>query len=120
MNLGLRYGWYIKGPYSTDVSHAAYRLQSIFDDVRLNKILPSFSRGEKEKASRSRRLFEAIDKLGRDKAYWYELVASVAFLRVSNHLTDRGISSFLRDVKPGMKKKDVRKAIEVLNDFERE
>jgi len=120
LDLNSRYGWYIRGPYSTDISHAAYRIQSIFEDERISNILPSFERNEEKQLSKSQELFKAIDQLGEDKAYWYELVASVAFLQESNNLQDEDIFSFLETAKPRMfSKEHVRKALKTLRQFRR-
>jgi len=118
LNLNLRYGWYIHGPYSTDLSHMAYRLQKISQDSKIQDLLPNLSKDEKKKVSEAKRLFAVVDKLGKNVDYWYELVASLIFLKESNYpkpSNNKEVASVLEEKKTGkFRQPDVEKALSLI------
>jgi uncharacterized protein YwgA len=80
VDLGYRYGWYIKGPYSTELTRDYYAMaeavaggeqipgnQQLRDDIRV-------------KLRRVRAQFEVPEEVSLSKADWMELLASWHYL----------------------------------------
>jgi hypothetical protein len=81
IDLGYRYSWYLKGPYSTGLTRDYYQLSEAaelgdrsFENRSLNPAI-------REKLARLRPLFEVPQDFPRNQADWLELLASWHYLR---------------------------------------
>ena len=119
LNVGVRFGWYVHGPYCTDLSHLAYRLSAVSHDKQIVDILPEFNEHEQEALSRAGSLFNEIESLDESKpaSYWYELVGSILFLK-DHKLGMSDVDSifrFLEQKKPDrFERDDVERAFELI------
>jgi len=83
--LGYRFGWYVFGPYSTDLTRDAYGLQGLEPHLReSNDATPA-----------TQKLKEFLGKVGtlrpkRTEGYWLELLSSLHFLAVQASPPVRG------------------------------
>jgi hypothetical protein len=98
LDLGYRYGWYLRGPYSTTLTQAYYDLERNVavgsdESVRLN---PEVS----QKLQRLRPLFKQPSGFDRSQEDWLELLASYHFLRREQQATHTSAVSTLREKKP--------------------
>lgn len=80
VDLGYRYGWYVRGPYSTSLTRDYYALASALeagesppDDKRLKSNVA-------ERLGQIRALLEQPDGINLDHSEWYELLASWHYL----------------------------------------
>jgi len=84
LSLDYSFGWYVFGPYSTELTREVYQFQGIESFVRPNE-------GDNEE--RARVFFGEVNALvtiNKDGSYWLELLSSLHFLamRAVPHLTD--------------------------------
>ncbi len=77
IELGYHFGWYVFGPYSTELTKDAYALQGL--GSRLEGTVPKDKLGEIERLSE---FFAEVKTLGskRSERYWLELLSSLHFL----------------------------------------
>jgi len=77
VDLGYRYSWYVKGPYSPPLTQDYYKLAESIADTRSGKVLrPDLS----EKLRSARELLRVPTGVTLDKPQWYELLASLHYL----------------------------------------
>jgi uncharacterized protein YwgA len=89
VDLGYRYGWYVKGPYSTDLTRDYYAMsealaggETVSADIRLKDEI-------QKKLQAVRPLFDVPKGVQLNKADWLELLASWHYLRKVNRLDER-------------------------------
>jgi uncharacterized protein YwgA len=118
VHLGYRYNWYLRGPYSPDLTRDAFALgtsqSSGFDETagwhlddpsiqRLKKIGPLWESQPKEKRAR-----------------WLELLASVLFLKQTHDGRDKdalGLRQILERNEKFFSDMDIRRALEELSRY---
>lgn len=100
VDLGYRYGWYIRGPYSTELARDYYRLAEALEDGddeykerKLNDIV-------KAKLKSIRPLLNVPEGVQLDRASWLELLASWHFLRTVNKKSEADASQVMQREKP--------------------
>ena len=77
VDLGYRYSWYVKGPYSSPLTQDYYKLAESAADPRSGNVLrPDLA----EKLGKARSLLTIPADVGLSKAHWYELLASLHYL----------------------------------------
>lgn len=98
--LGYSYSWYVKGPYSPDLTQDYYALNSAIragQDID-GKVLNSSLQPQVALTKQILRLPVGVDE-GR-KPEWYETLASLHFLVKSSRMSLTNARTFLRQVKP--------------------
>ncbi len=92
VDLGYRFGWYVKGPYSPALTKDYYSLAEAIatgDDEYKQKTFPKTI---KERISKAKPLFKKPEGLELENHEWIELVASFHFLRnVSKYSEDETV-----------------------------
>jgi len=99
VDLGYRYGWYIKGPYSTTLTRDYYAMaEAIADGDRIpsNETLKDEIRA---KLNRVRPLFSVPNNVDLDKSSWMELLASWHYLMKISELDSSKARSFMQERK---------------------
>jgi uncharacterized protein YwgA len=95
--LNFNYGWYIRGPYSTDLARTGFEMQNLFGDAAFKKnVVSPVHKDQKEIIKKALAVFKAIDALGTNKIRWYELAASLLFLKTYTYPTPRNSRELLR------------------------
>jgi hypothetical protein len=102
VDLGYRYGWYIKGPYSTDLTRDYYALAQAID---AGEQVPPDKQLKPEVRTRLQtlgRLFSVPDGIPLSRTDWLELIASWHYLlKVSRLHSDRA-RKLMQDQKPAL------------------
>lgn len=100
VDLGYRFGWYIRGPYSTELARAYYSLaeseasgESPSRDLRPDLRTP---------LRRIRSLLRVPGAVALNQPDWLELLASVHYLRKVRGLDDTNTEQAIRAEKPGL------------------
>jgi uncharacterized protein YwgA len=99
VDLGYRYGWYKKGPYSPRLTRDYYALAEALDigeSAGTAKLKPS----EATKLRRIRPLFAVPAGVALSPEDWLELVASVDYLKRVSKVSDADAKKVIRDQKP--------------------
>ena len=77
VDLGYRYSWYVKGPYSPSLTQDYYKLAESTNGEWSGKILrPDLA----SKLEQARKLLDIPDDVELERAHWYELLASLHYL----------------------------------------
>ena len=99
VDMGYRFGWYLKGPYSPALAEDYYHLadelemgERGYEEYQLNKSL-------KNKLEKVRSLFEKPQDVTLEKKDWLELVASCDYLRRVRKLSDDKVNEVLQKEK---------------------
>jgi uncharacterized protein YwgA len=101
IDLGYRYGWYIRGPYSTELARDYYQLAEAIDlgETTDNHSLIS---AVEEKLSSVRALLDVPADCQISKSSWLELLASWHYLRFVNKLSEDKALEIMRTQKPAL------------------
>jgi len=86
IDLGYRFGWYLLGPYSTDLTRDYFALSAALDD---GEALPArVLRDETRKSlARVRPLMNVPEEVNLEQEDWLELLASLHYLQTISGLT---------------------------------
>ena len=81
IDLGYRFSWYIRGPYSSELTKDLFNISSNLST--LNNIIKkySFSDDIKPLIRKSKKLLEKPSNINLSDAEWYELLASLHYLK---------------------------------------
>jgi uncharacterized protein YwgA len=91
LNLGYRYSWYLRGPYSSELAHATYSVANCYDDEATIK----FSNKNDETRFRKFLVFLGNKK---DNQEWMETTASIHFLaKLYGEQNDALVFEMVRD-----------------------
>ncbi|MBR1154391.1 hypothetical protein [Bradyrhizobium sp. JYMT SZCCT0428] len=100
VDLGYRYSWYVRGPYSTALTKDYYALASALaagdqppEDKKLKPAL-------QEKLAALRGLFTVPPDVGLDEPAWYELLASWHYLLKVSGLAPQKAQETMSSTKP--------------------
>lgn len=107
--LGYGYGWYIHGPYSTDLTAAAYQLiPEGFDSIEKNTLKEPYA----TMVSKVNALENEIARreLQISTVQWYELLASIAYWKKRGHDIEDKIVSQIKQTKPQFSEEQIRAA----------
>jgi len=100
VDLGYRFGWYLRGPYSPSLTQDYYALADSLsaDDKEWERksLKPEIAR----KLRKNARVLEKPKKVELSDADWLELVASVDFLRNVRKRDDEEVQRILKKEKP--------------------
>ena len=102
VDLGYRYGWYVKGPYSTDLTRDYYAMSEAVAGgatVPANKQLKDEIR---KKLTAVRPLFAVPNGVRLNKADWLELLASWHYLRKVNRLEESKAREYMEKQKANL------------------
>jgi uncharacterized protein YwgA len=77
VDLGYRYSWYVKGPYSPSLTQDYYKLAESAAEAASGKALRS---DLAERLKNARQLLNIPPGVELTKAHWYELLASLHYL----------------------------------------
>jgi uncharacterized protein YwgA len=102
VDIGYRYGWYIKGPYSTGLTQDYYALADAVangDDDHKKK---SLNEAVRQKLARIKDLFSVPEGVDLDKANWLELLASWHFLIVVSKKSVADAINVMKAQKPAL------------------
>jgi uncharacterized protein YwgA len=102
VDLGYRYGWYIKGPYSTELTRDYYALaqaeaggEQVPADKQLKPELHT-------KLARLRSLFKVPKEVPLTPTDWLELIASWHYLRKVSRLDEPNARALMEKQKPNL------------------
>ncbi|HLE75917.1 MAG TPA: hypothetical protein VI864_07755 [Candidatus Bathyarchaeia archaeon] len=73
LNIGYRYSWYLRGPYSPELAHTAYSVAENFD----SQLVVQFTESKSERRFEE---FLSFIKNKKDDQYCLEAIASIHFL----------------------------------------
>lgn len=121
VNLGYNFGWYIYGPYSSELAHDTYSLSlqksvapETIEDVTLDRI-------EQENITKLKEFLKEYDRPDNNYAYWLELLASIHFLNqeafISNKTKDSIIAKLKEKKGNKFEDKDINEAWEYLQNY---
>lgn len=97
VDLGYRYSWYVKGPYSPSLTQDYYRL---CDEGASSASEQKFVNEVEQKLTQAKGFLEKPDCVELSKAHWYELLASLHYLyQVSSQAKDK-VFATIRSTKP--------------------
>lgn len=81
LDLGYRFGWYLRGPYCTDLTNDAYALKEEALDGQTNVKGRHLTETTTERMQKARQLWEVPINLSVDVDRWLELLASIHYLK---------------------------------------
>lgn len=116
VDLGYRYGWYIRGPYSTELARDYYRLAEqveLGDEEFKQRALTDTV---KKKLDSIKELFVVPTGLPLQRPSWLEIVASWHFLRTVSKMDDAAARALIAEKKPHLVQY-IDNAIEALSKF---
>lgn len=102
VDLGYRYGWYVKGPYSTELTRDYYAAAEALaggDAIPADKKLKADIR---QKLAAVQPLFVVPRGVALPKADWLELLASWHYLRKVNKLDEAKARELMQRQKPNL------------------
>ncbi len=97
-DLGYRFGWYIKGPYSPPLADDYYRL----DKNRNPEPALRLSEADAKLLAPVRAILSVPPGVRLDQPEWMELLASVDYLRRVSGLKDAEATLKLKELKPAL------------------
>jgi hypothetical protein len=100
-DLGYRFGWYIRGPYSPELTRDYYALDELKSSgEELNPENKILRRPMRERLEAVRPLLDKPDDFPLSQEDWLELVASYHYLRKINRLDHGGAAQVFGREKP--------------------
>ncbi len=100
INTGYHYSWYLKGPYSTDLTQDYYKLGAAISGGDQSYASQTLNPALGESVKRIRGLLMPPANLGAAKPNWYEALASLHFLLCISKYSLTDAKSYLAKVKP--------------------
>lgn len=102
VDIGYRYGWYIKGPYSTGLTQDYYALAEAVAQGDNEFKQKSLNQAVREKLAKIKDVFNVPAEVPLDKASWLELLASWHFLNVVSKKNRTDAVSVMQTQKPAL------------------
>jgi uncharacterized protein YwgA len=100
VDLGYRYGWYLKGPYSTNLTRDYY---SLAESNEPNATLGhGLNPQVKKKLARLKPLLNVPENVDLDKSGWVELLASWHYLKKVSRKAHEEAVNVMRTQKPNL------------------
>lgn len=118
--LNFDFGWYARGPYSRDLTRAVFEIESIYNDEEKRKDLLLDLKGYEEKIAKAKKLIEFVNSLGENSEDWYELTASLLFLKKYGYpkpKSDDELFNMLSQRKPRFRIENIKLVNEKIKDF---
>lgn len=113
LKLGLSYNWYIRGPYSPDLSNLIYDVNVREEDSTIN--LTEYAKDRlnmlKEFVSNS-----VPESMKGNVLSWKELLASIHYLKFKNGYGASKINEIISTQKPWYSEEEVKKAIKCVDE----
>ncbi len=81
LDIGYRFGWYLRGPYCTDLTSDAFTLRDELRAGETDHQGRQLNAGEKQRLEKAKKLWEVPAGLSVAPDQWLELLASVHFLK---------------------------------------
>jgi len=81
LDLGYRFGWYLRGPYCTDLTSDAFTLRDELRGGETDHQGRQLSAGANQQVEKARKLWEVPPGLSVNADQWLELLASVHYLK---------------------------------------
>lgn len=78
-NLGYSFGWYLSGPYESELTRDLYRLQELIAVSKPDELETKGAAANEDLLRKAQGLIHDLEKEG-DIAYWLELASSLHFL----------------------------------------
>jgi uncharacterized protein YwgA len=100
VDLGYRYSWYLKGPYSRGLARDYYELTEAIQVGERGFERRSLNPSVKARLRRIRPLFNVPANVQLSQADWLELLASWHYLRAISRLNDREARLIMDEKKP--------------------
>jgi hypothetical protein len=100
VDLGYRYSWYLKGPYSPKLTEDYYKLASLPDSEKAESASRSLNEEVRLKLASIRPLLQPPGGAGAYDAQWLEAVASWHYLRTVSKMTDKTAREQIEKSKP--------------------
>lgn len=114
--LGYGYGWYLHGPYSTDLTAVAYQIMPEEINIEDKKFKEPYAKLIEQVNSLEDRKNDTIE-LG--KVQWYELLASIAYWYARGKTKLGDIVAKLKVCKPQFNETQVEEAYAVYKEFKK-
>jgi hypothetical protein len=102
IDLGYRYGWYIKGPYSTSLTRDYYAMAAARGAGEVTPADQQLRPEIQTQLANIRAIFDVPPDVQLTKADWLELLASWHYLRSVNRLNDNGAQELMMRQKPNL------------------
>ena len=101
VQLGYRFSWYVRGPYSPALARDYYYLQLASDDDFNSNHGRSLRQEVKKKLNKIKPIMSVREEIGLNQAEWLELVSSIHYLRGTVGKDDQEEArTVLRKLKP--------------------
>jgi uncharacterized protein YwgA len=95
-DLGYRYSWYIKGPYSTGLTQDYFALAESGEDNDNRVLSQSFV----DRVLDAAKVLAVPKKINAEKHEWYELLASLHFMSKEEKISEANLGKELKKRKP--------------------
>jgi uncharacterized protein YwgA len=95
-DLGYTYSWYIKGPYSTGLTQDYFALAENSQDDDQRNLSTAFT----DKVREAAKVLLKPKKLTAQKHEWYELLASLHFMRTQEKISEANLPKMIEQRKP--------------------
>jgi uncharacterized protein YwgA len=102
IDLGYRYGWYIKGPYSTSLTRDYYAMAAARASGDAPPADQQLRPDIQAQLANVRAIFDVPNGIQLSKSDWLELLASWHYLRVVNRLDENGARETMTRQKPNL------------------
>lgn len=114
--LGYGYSWYIHGPYSTDLTSAAYQIIPEGLDAIEDR---SFKQPYADMINRVNELENkiAVCKIQIGVVQWYELISSIAYWEKHGYSSETQVIDKVKETKPQFSDEQIRSGYSTYRDF---
>lgn len=99
VDLGYRYGWYLKGPYSPRLTRDYFALDDALDDEGQDQPPTRLKTAIVQTLERLRPLFNPPPGLGVNQAGWLEILASILYLSKERGLPPEQVEEVISNQK---------------------
>jgi len=122
--LGYMFGWYIRGPYSSELTRDGFENESmsrLFHEKwdEMSKQLPPVEREDETTLERAQGLFESVRESGIDEGRFLELLSSLHFMQVNwySQETCTKVGDELRKLKPRFTQEETEVACRLIQEL---
>jgi uncharacterized protein YwgA len=122
--LGYMFGWYIRGPYSSELTRDGFENESMsrlshekWDEM--SKHLPSVEKEDEQAIGRAERLFKSVRESGIEEGRFLELLSSLHFMQVNWYSQEscKEVADELRKLKPRFTQEETDLACDLIQEF---
>ena len=120
---GYTFGWYIRGPYSSDLARDGFEIESLSKIVNqkwdeMSKLIPQPNEADEDALEKTREFFSSIREVNIGESRFLEIASSLHYLK-NNWSYDnyRVASRRLQEIKPRFSSEEIREAQNILQEL---